>query len=133
MSSSSRRSSELCEVFFDKNLVQLTRTKTHNQGNILDLVLINCPERIREINVVPTNWSDHHQVFFNVLTNTVLSNSVKSTTILRQYAQADWVEMDCYLLDADFSFISSTSDVNTSSELLNNTIELASDLFIPRL
>ncbi len=43
---SSCRSSMLCELFFELNLVQLVDSPTHQGGSILDLVLTNTTDRI---------------------------------------------------------------------------------------
>jgi len=63
-------SDNFCEFIFDSNLTQLVDTPTHTCGNILDLVLTNCPEQISNLLVHPPQYqcvsSDHHLITFSV-------------------------------------------------------------------
>lgn len=114
----SHRSSALCDLFFNKNLVQLISGSTHQMGNILDLTLTNSTDRVSNIGKVPTTMSDHHMLFFNVSAKMCPLHTKVNT----YYSRVDWATLDCHLLDVDFSSI---DDVNISCDLLTKSISNA--------
>ena len=54
MSASNYQSSSLCDTIVAKNLIQMVTKQTHKQGNILDLILTNSPDRISNISLDPS-------------------------------------------------------------------------------
>jgi len=54
-----RVSEEFCDMTFEFNLTQLVTCSTHTHGNILDLILINNEDLIKNVSV---NASDHSQI-----------------------------------------------------------------------
>ena len=61
LGATSSRSSSLCDLFFDLNLLQLVVEPTHVLGNILDLVLTSAPDRFSNVTVTPVPYSDDSQ------------------------------------------------------------------------
>lgn len=52
---------------FDMNLSQLIRELTHNKGNILDLLITNCPELVENIRVATSPKLSFFSSFYGVL------------------------------------------------------------------
>ena len=61
-------STSLSHFVFDYNLSQVIQIPTHTGGNILDIVLINTPEAVFNVNVAPFSplRSDHFAVTFHL-------------------------------------------------------------------
>ncbi len=61
------RGRELLESIREKGLQQMVSFPTHIKGNILDLLITNCPERVVEIHEVGRlGKSDHTMICANI-------------------------------------------------------------------
>lgn len=115
MSATSSTSMHLCAISFEYNLVQLVRNPTHSQGNCLDLILTNCPDRFSEVDVDTTSFmstSDHFVVYAEIKTH----NHEKDESDVGycfNYAKADFEEVESYLLDEDFSPVYASGDIDS--------------------
>lgn len=98
-------SSNNCESNFVDAVVtggfqQLVQVPTHRQGNILDIVLTNVPNQV--CNIVVNNEeliSDHYMVEASI--DTVFVKN-PSTEEIPDYAKADFLGMNDYLLSLDW-------------------------------
>ena len=81
LTGNSAASDNFCEFIFESNLTQLVDSPTHVCGNILDLVLTNCPEHVTNLSVHPLQYqcvaSDHHLI---TLTTSLKFNTPPPTT-----------------------------------------------------
>ena len=105
LSGNSAASDNFCEFIFDSNLTQLVDTPTHTCGNMLDLVLTNCPEQISNLLVHPPQYqcvsSDHHLITFSVaLRHCIPSPSIREVF---NFKRGDYIGLSEYLLSCDFS------------------------------
>ena len=131
MSANSCRSNDLCDVFFQLNLVQLVDVVTHIKGNTLDLILCNAQDRILGIFAREVDTSDHYQISFGLQGKSSCGKRAKSATINFNYSQASWMDLDTYLLDVDFSYINFYDNVNGIYDSFVTTVCNACHLFIP--
>ena len=130
----SSQSDSLCNTIFSCNLFQLVNSPTHVKGNILDLVLANCPDLISNVVVHsynPSLHSDHCIISLFVGCHksvyTIPSHSFFN------YARADWSGLNDYLLNLDFSFCQTSSNVDLIWSEIRSIIMTGSSLFIPKL
>ena len=97
-------SKAFCEFVFTNNLSQLVFDPTHNRGNILDLVLTNSEEVVRNLSVladIPQITSDHLAISVSFALTTGVSK--KSPTIWAyDYSKDNFEGLWDYQLDADF-------------------------------
>ena len=128
----SSQSDNLCNAIFSCNLFQLVNSPTHIKGNILDFIFTNSPDLISNVVVHSYNpplHSDHCIISLFVDCHksayTIPNHSVFN------YTKADCLGLNDYLLNFDFSFCQSTSNVDIIwSEIRSMT---GSSLFIPKL
>lgn len=130
LSTSSWRSTALCDLVFDMNLVQLVSGPTHVHGNTLDLVFSNCTERVTVTSNNTAALSDHNIISLHVQSGS--NNAIDMPPkFVYNYSQVDWMGLDSYLMDIDFSCMNLCSDVNILCQFLTETIYAACDQFIP--
>lgn len=124
---------KLCDVVYNKNLVQLVEEPTHSHGNILDLILSNSLEIVSHVCVdskTCSALSDHYLITFKV---PIVKPSSKSKSLeceFFNFCKGDYLAMDEYLLDEDIATI---GDVELFWNLLKAKIFDACHLFIPKL
>jgi len=102
------------EFIFNSNLTQLVDTPTHTCGNILDLVLTNCPEQIFNLLVYPLQYqcvsSDHYLITFSVAFRYhTPSPSIREVI---NFKRGDYAGLSEYLLSCDFSTFYNLSDID---------------------
>lgn len=102
-------------------------------GNTLDLISTNSPERIDEVSITAVDSSDHYLITFAVKTRGRAPKCSKSYISSFKYSEANWVDLDCYLMDADFSSFAATANVNNACEFLNETVNYACHMYIPEV
>ena len=74
LSVASHSSQLFCDFVFNNNFCQLIDKPTHVKGNVLDLILTNCPHHVQEISISSQDnymQSDHSSITFQ-LTDSVL-------------------------------------------------------------
>ena len=73
LTASSELSSELCDLLFQYNLVQLIEQPIHKQGNILDLFIIDLTDEISTPQIHLENniilQSNHYPIAFSIAVN----------------------------------------------------------------
>jgi hypothetical protein len=106
---SGSRARSLMETIKRAEMVQLVDFKTHNRGNILDLVLTNCSERILNVEEAgKLGNSDHCAIQIEV--------AVHVETKKKSINRPDWKK-------ADFEAIRNSLDRTHWDENLNGTVE----------
>lgn len=129
----SYQSTILGEFIFEQNLVQLIDVSTHKDGNILDLVMTNSPERVTRSSVESfpcCTESDHYLISLSVNCNITLNNSREDCCFL-DYARGNMIDLDGYLLDTDFSHILLCDDIDEIWKHIKAKIIEGCHLFIP--
>ena len=129
---SGKHSSLFCELTSDLNLCQLVRHPTHVKGNILDLVLTNDSCLIANLAVDYDNKSslisDHFPIYFSIVSHLVNRSLSKSISVYN-FPKGDMHGLCNFLLDCDFSFCLSSSDIELIwadlKYLINNAISLS--------
>ncbi len=108
-------SSALCDFIFDNNLIQLVNVATHLKGNILDLVITESEQFVKNLTVFTPNQpplcSDHSVITF-YLPQSISNSPTKSTSYFYDYSKADFSGICNHLMDVDFSICTSTSDID---------------------
>lgn len=134
LTGSSPFSKLLCDWVFSKNLVQLVSGPTHRQGNCLDLLFTNCEDRLHSVFTDQGSYlsaSDHFLVSACI---TAAHYPKKEMNEHRgfNFKLADFTELDCYLLDVDYSRILASTDVEFIWINLKSVIWEACNLLVPR-
>lgn len=108
-------SNRFCEFMFDNNLSQLVSTPTHAGGNILDLVITDEDDLVRELRIhSPTESpfpSDHYLISFGISIVPQLDPTAGTPSVF-DYSKADWAGLCNFLLDVDFSVCLEEDDVD---------------------
>ena len=129
-------SQSLCNILYDKNYLQLITTPTHNQGNTLDLVLSNSPNRIFNLSTDSSRCSavsDHFLISFSVSSNHRESKICQAESpLFFNYKMANFHAIDNEL--ADFVFNpTSANTIDSAWEDLKIAIINARNKFVPTL
>ena len=115
-------------------MCQLVESPTHEKGNILDLLLVHSSDYVSNL-TVHTDWSvfpfssDHYPLTSTLLSKANLTNYSSPMTF--QFHKGDYVGLQDYLLDVDFSFFFESLDIEFLWENLKNLILDACRKFIP--
>ena len=134
MSASNYQSSSLCDTIVAKNLIQMVTKQTHKQGNILDLILTNSPDKISNISLDPSMISDHYKISFDVEVTKHLNKGTGENNLeIDCYSRADLVGLEEYLLDRDFSHVEEANNADDSWTFLKGEIKHSSSLFVPKI
>ena len=113
-------SSSLCDSIHSKNVIQLITSETHKLGNTIDLILLNCPDRISNIAMDPNLILYHHLILYPVDSRSPNAHTEKSSLLIDSFSRANRTGLDSCLLDVDFSHIFS-ADVDTCYNLSNQS------------
>ena len=138
MTATTQFSIQLCNFCYNKNSVQLIGNPTHQQGNILHIILTNSPDRLVNIMVdlmFCSAYSDHFLITLDILTSHTYSHShpVISSPFYH-LSRADMGELACYLLE--YSFLSHSTDpldIHFVWSDIKQGILTACELFVPRV
>ena len=98
-SGSSPKANKFCDLLFQLNLCKLVHKPTHNQGNILDLIITN-EDNVCNLFVHPQHYqpilSDHFVVSFNI--NSYSDHMPSNTSqVVFDYSKADYPGLINYL------------------------------------
>lgn len=131
LSAGSSSSILFCDLIFRLNLTQHVVSATHVMGNLLDLVVSNCPDQICGNTVdVSEPHSDHFQVNFTI--HTSVSFPAKPKSVLSfDFKNADMDGLLNFLLDHDFSQFLDSTDIEFLWNYLRTTILDAMIRFVP--
>jgi hypothetical protein len=91
------RGRPVLETAMEHSLTQLVEFSTHLKGNILDLVLVNCPERILAVNDARRlGRSDHEKIVIEIIAKIREENVGRPRTVLN-WARCNYTGMREYL------------------------------------
>ena len=114
LSGSTHFSNQMCDFVFDWNLSQLFESPTHVKGNILDLLMTNHNDSIKNLTILPHDQSsnivpsDHCVITFDtrLYTGRRFTSSTSSCALVFDFPKADLDGLCSYLLDHDFVHVS---------------------------
>ena len=93
-------SMKFLDLVQDCFLTQFVEEATHNQGNILDLVLATDPGMVENVVICDSlSTSDHFGISFDVIVNVVMK---QSCSISYDYKNGDYTSMRNYLEELDW-------------------------------
>ena len=124
LSGASPNSTSLCNFIFTHNLMQHISDPTHSHGNILDLVLSNCSNRISEISIdnsISSFMSDHYLI--NINSNHSAPFKPKPISFFN-YSNTDFQAMVDFLMNIDFYTILLLHDADLMWHHLRDLISL---------
>ena len=131
LTSTSFQSSSLCDLIFKITLIQLIHHPTHNKGNILNLLITNIDNHISNIQIDPNTQflsSGHFIITFDF--NLSIYNHSKVSRYIFDFSKADYNVLSDYLLDRDFSFCTTSNNIEDIWLHLKLLIMDACSLFI---
>ena len=99
------------DLFNDLGLISLVNTTTHKAGNILDLILTNRPNLIRNIAIEPDKLcsSDHYTISFDLCKAKHRKKPTKKRVFA--YSKGDWDSVNRDLGNTNWYNILSSSNV----------------------
>ncbi len=115
--SSNNKAETYYNIFQDFSLEQLVKSATHINGNILDLVLTNFPNKFKNLHVEKETFSsDHYLVHFTI--NMIVKNLPKISRHVYNFKQADWIKVNEKIREANLEEIVNTSgdDIDLATE-----------------
>ena len=130
-------SSQFCDFIFTYNLTYVMNN-TNAKGNILDLVILNCPERFVDISIdnksIGCGLSDHYFIVVELLiVNEAVSRlNQNNASYCFCFKKFDFKEVDSYFLDQDFSTLLNSNNVELSWSFLKGVLFDACDTLIPK-
>ena len=133
LSGHSAASNQLCDVIFQAGLCQLIDTPTHQQGNILDLLLTNIEDKIKELQVHsdPHLHSDHYNITFSV--NTKMNSISKFAPYFSfNFSKGDYQGLSDYMLHSDFTSCYPTQDNEHIWHIIEQKLFEGMQLYIPQ-
>ena len=132
LSATAPYSLKFCDLIFDKNLSQLVSSPTHVKGNILDLVITNCEDRLGRVMVDEANeCSDYFIIRFVI--NSFASHPSKCSkfSVVPDFSKADYDSMFSFFLDHDFSNFYESKNIDELWLYLKLLLSEAIDLLVP--
>jgi hypothetical protein len=94
---SGARGRPVLDAAIDQQLVQMVNFATHTKGNTLDLVIVNCPERILTVNGTGRlGRSDHEMLKLEILVNKCRGGQTNNRPMLN-WKRANYEGMKHYL------------------------------------
>ena len=134
LTSISFQPSSLCDLIFKLNLTQLIHYPTHNKGNILDLLITNIDNHISNIQIEANSqflFSDHFIITFDLSLSIYYHRKVSRYVF--DFSKADYNALNDYLLDRDFSFCTTSNNIEDTWLHLKLIIMDTCSLFIPKV
>jgi len=120
---------QFCDLVFQSSLSQLVSVPTHNQGNILDLVLTNIEDNISELQVhsVPLLTSDHLNITFS-LSICVMMSAKPTTYFIFNYMVGDYQGLHDFLYGSNFTPCYASDDVEYIWHIIESQLTAGMEL-----
>ena len=135
LTATSTPSRNFCDFIFDNALLQISDKPTHTGGNILDLIITNSDDCVRNLTIHSSGHlviSDHFTLTFH-LSTTLPSYARYMPKYVYDYPKADYNGLCSYLLDFDFSPCLLSQDVELVWYAIKNAIYEGMTFFIPKV
>jgi hypothetical protein len=127
---SGARGRPVLEAARDHQLDQMVNFATHIKGNVLDLVLVNCPEQILTVNGTGRlGKSDHEMITVEIMINEQKCQNENGPVILN-WKRADYTGMREFLYNYRWS-LGTDSSVNEDWNEFKSVMTCLVDNFIP--
>jgi hypothetical protein len=129
--SSGPKGRQLYETVLENNLVQLVNFATHSKGNILDLAITNCPERILSVRDFGKLGNSDHCII-----ELLASISLKKQQQVRQIVC--WDKADIYSMKRDLSQVDwedklDSKNVEQGWTLFKQILTNCTDKYVPKI
>ncbi len=118
----------LANTIEEEGLTQVVDFSTHTKGNILDLIITNCPEKIISVaDMGRLGKSDH-----TILLVELEGKPAKSINQQGKcWHKADWQKFRQDLMDENWSQNMKNMDVETAWKLLRTKLEEGTEKYVP--
>ena len=131
----SSASRNFCDFIFDNALLQINDKPTHTGGNILDLIITNSDDCVRNLTIHSSGHLviSHHFTLTFHLSTPLPSYSRYIPKYVYDYPKADYNRLCSYLLDLDFSPCLLLHDVESVWYAIKNASYEGMNFFIPKV
>ena len=126
---STSRGRRILETALEEDLAQLVNFQTHIKGNILDLVLTNCPDKVISVSDEGRVGKIDHCILNIELELSVVKKSDKPTR--PNWNKADTIGLRAYLKNINWTNTLADHEANTAWRIFKETLELAIAKFVP--
>ena len=122
------KSRPFVDTVTENDFIQLVDFPTHIRGNILDLAVTNCPDRILNVEDVGNiGNSDHSAIMVEVLSD---HREIEDNAKILNWKRADLKSMDTYIKN-NMPDLKNCNDMDYAWNSLKDTISNGIDLFVP--
>ena len=126
----SNKHKNFLDTVIDKALFQLVTFPTHNKGNILDLILTDCPDRMVNIeNIGNLSNSDHCIISLDIQCDSINNNECD---MIPNFGKIDSVGFLNYFRNLEIETSMTNLDCNESWTLFKDSIIDGIDKFVPK-
>ena len=126
--------SHFLDLFQDLGLTQLVSSPTHKQGNVLDILLTDSPQLLRNLDIHdPGEFikSDHSPITFNI--NVKLEKKKVQKRFIFNYKKANWSNLNKDLARVDWDHLLNHNDIHVSWECFKSKFLCLCDKHIPKI
>ena len=123
-------------VFEDHCLSKLLKSPTHYKGNILDLVLTDEPNIVKDIYIAQHNEyikSDHFFIKFSINIKGAIKRAKAPKRSIRNYKKANWARIDYELRNVNWAHHIDCTDINTAWLNFKSILNSICDAHIPKV
>ena len=123
---------QFIDLFSDLNLKQIIRNPTHNKGKILDLLLTNAPQHMRDMKISDENSickSDHYPIHFKVLEKVKIKKAPKRK--LLNFKNAAWAPLNEEIRATDWNNLLRNTDIEAAHRSFETKLNELCNKHIP--
>ena len=119
------------DLFSDLGLVSLVNTRTHKAGNILDLILTNRQDLIKNVSIEPDVLcpSDHYTLTFKLHKARNRKKTVRKRVFV--YSKGDWVSVNRDLGNTNWPQILSSNNMTENLNTFKSIVDITLRKYIP--
>ena len=117
------------ETTLEEGLVQLVNFPTHGKGNILDLVLTNCPDKVISVSDEGRVGKSDHCILNIELELSVVKKSDRPTR--SNWNKVDTIGHKAYLKNINWTNTLADREANRAWRIFKETLDLAVTKFVP--
>jgi len=126
-------SSQLCNLVFQFNLMQIVDCPTHINSNTLDLIITNCNNAITSLTVQTDHLiSDHYLISLTMSFSSTHTNH-QPLNYAYDYSKADYHGLQQFLFNCDLTSYYNSNDVNETWLIIKHIILSGINQFIPKV
>ena len=119
------------DLFSDLGLVSLVNSSTHRAGNVLDQILTNRSNMLRNVSIVPDGLcpSDHYTLNFEICKPRNKKKIIKKRVFA--YKRGDWQSVNQELRNKNWHSILSSNDMTYNLNTFKSTVDITLRKYIP--